>query len=99
MLHDHGHVGDAEDGAGELLDHEDRHALSGDVGHEAVQLLHDERGEPHRQLVEQQDGRVGAEGAGHRQHLLLAARHGAGDLPDALLQPGELGEGPRPRRG
>ena len=67
---------------------------AGDVGDELVQLLDDERGQAHRQLVEQQQRRVGGEGAGHRQHLLLAARQRAGELADALAQPGEAGEGP-----
>ena len=61
--HDHRFVGDAEDGLGELLDHQDRHALARDVRDDLVQLLDDDRREPHRQLVEQEQRRVGREPA------------------------------------
>ena len=37
--------------------------------------------------------RVGGEAAGHGEHLLLAARQGAGHLADALAEAGEAGDG------
>jgi ABC-type Fe3+/spermidine/putrescine transport system ATPase subunit len=78
--HDGGVVGHAEDGAGELLDDEDRHALLGDLGDDLVELLDDDRRQPHRQLVEQQQGRVDGQASRKRQHLLLAARQGPRQL-------------------
>ena len=63
MHHDHRFVGDAEDGLRELLDDEDRHALAGDVRDDLVQLLDDDRRETHRQLVEEQERRVGGKAA------------------------------------
>ena len=66
-----------------------------DLGDDAVQLLDDERRQAHRQLVEQQHGRIGREATGHREHLLLAARHRAGQLAAAFLESGELRVGDR----
>ena len=44
------------------------------------------RGEPQRRLVEQHEIRPGHQGAPDRQHLLLAARQGPGQLTLACLQ-------------
>ena len=44
------------------------------------------RGEPERRLVEQHEIRPGHQGAPDRQHLLLAARQGPGELTLAGLQ-------------
>ena len=95
LHHDRSHVGDAEHGTGELLDDQDRHARSSDLGDDAVELLDHQRREAHRQLVEQQHGRVDGQAAGHGQHLLLAARQGPGQLAAAFLQAGEplVGDG------
>ena len=67
--------------------------LCGDLGDDLVELLDDQRGQAHRQLVEEQQRRVDGEAAGHRQHLLLAAGHRAGQLVAALPEAGEAGEG------
>jgi len=48
--------------------------------------LHQRRGEAQRRLVEEQQAGAGHQGAGDRQHLLLAARKRSGHLPGALLQ-------------
>ena len=78
--HDHGLVGDAQDRLRELLDDEDGHAFARDVRDDLVQLFDDDRRQPHRQLVEEEQRGVGGEPAGHRQHLLFAARQRAGEL-------------------
>ena len=91
-------VGDAEDGTGELLDHQDRHALAGDAGHDVVELADDERGQAHRQLVEEQQAGVGGQAAGHGEHLLLAARQRAGQLVDRAPRAGGSGRRPAARR-
>ena len=97
-VHDNGCVvGHAEHGAGELLDHEDRHALLGDLRHDLVELLDDDRRQSHRQLVEDQQRRIGGQATGHGEHLLLAAGQRPGDLGAPLLQPGEAGVAPAPR--
>ena len=55
-----------------------------DVRDDLVQLLDDDRRQPHRQLVEQEQRRVGREPARHREHLLLAARQRARELRCAV---------------
>src|SRR3546814_1076333 len=50
-------IGYAQDRAGELLDHDYRHAVSRDLGELGVHVLDEERGEAHRQLDEQQADR------------------------------------------
>src|SRR2546421_7371251 len=52
--HDGGLVGDGEGGAGELLDEEDRDPLGRQLADEVVQPGDDQRGEAHRDLVEQE---------------------------------------------
>jgi hypothetical protein len=78
--HDSRDIGNAEDLVGELLDDDDREAVAGDVGNVLVELLDEDRGEAHRELVDEEHGRVGRERAGHREHLLLAARQRSGRL-------------------
>ncbi len=94
VQHDRRVVRDAEDRAGELLDHQDRHAFPGNSGDDFVKLLDDDRGEPHRQLVEEQQRRIDGETAGEREHLLLTARERAGELAAPLAEPRELPVGP-----
>ena len=65
---------------------------AGHGGDALVELLDDDRGETHRQLVEQEQRGVGGDRPGHGEHLLLATRQRAGHLLAALLQPRELGE-------
>ena len=52
----------------------------------AVDLLHQDRREPHRRLVEQQRARAAHQRARHGQHLLLAARERAAGLLEPLAQ-------------
>ena len=49
-------------------------------------VLDDQRRKAERRLVEQQQARLAHQRARDRQHLLLAARQGAGQLVLALLQ-------------
>ena len=62
--------------------------VGGHVGDRLVELADDQRGQAHRQLVDEEDRRVGAEPAGEGQHLLLAARQRAGQLLAALARGG-----------
>ncbi len=52
-------------------------------------VLHHERGEPHRRLVEHHEAGAGHERPADGEHLLLAARERAGELPLPLLEDGE----------
>ena len=61
------------------------------LGHELVELGHDERGEAHGDLVEQQQARVGEQRPGQGQHLLLASREPPRQLPTALPEDREPG--------
>ena len=65
-----------------------------ELRHQLVELAHDERSQAHRELVEQEDARIGDEGPRDGEHLLLAAGEGARHLTAPLLQPGEGLEGP-----
>src|SRR5215217_3281320 len=59
----------------------------GDLEREVRVLLdHEDRGDAHRGLVEQQQGRLRHQGTPDGEHLLLAARHRAALLALALLQ-------------
>ena len=49
-------------------------------------LLHDERREAERRLVEEEQARPAHQRAGDGEHLLLAARQGAAALVQALLE-------------
>ena len=57
-------------------------------------LLHDQRREAQRRLVQKQELRAAHERAGDGQHLLLAARERAAALLQALLQAREQGADP-----
>ena len=58
-----------------------------------VEVVDDQRREAHRELVEQQHLRVDGQRAGHREHLLLAARQRARELLAPLGQAWEPREG------
>jgi hypothetical protein len=80
---------------GVLLDQEDRHLLlARDPADGLEDLPHNQRRQPKRGLVEQQQPRPAHQGAADRQHLLLAARQGAAALLAPLGQPGEHLEHP-----
>ena len=98
---DGGQVGDAEHGAGELLHDDDGHAGGGDGGDLRVELLDDERRQPHRELVEHEQRRLGGQTTGEGEHLLLTAGQRAGHLAcDARRAAGSARRSPlRCRRG
>ena len=81
-----------------LLDEHDRAAVvGGDPADRLEELLDDQRGQAHAQLVDEQDLRLLDERPGHREHLLLATRQAtpAGEAASAPRGPGTR----RARRG
>ena len=72
-----------------LLHQQDGHALRAQRVERREDLGDDQRREPERGLVEQQQLRLGHERPGDGQHLLLAAAERLGRLVGALLQHGE----------
>ena len=70
-----------------LLDEEDRQAFGVDLAQLAKDVLHDDRRQPHRRLVEQQQAGPCEQRATDREHLLLAAGEVAGQPVDALGEP------------
>ena len=87
--HDGGPGGHRQGRGHELLDQQDGHPLPGQLPDQFVQLGHDERGQPHGQLVEQEHLGVRDQGPRDGQHLLLAAGEGPGHLAATLLQRGK----------
>ena len=75
-----------------LLDEDDRAALRVDLAHDVEQLLDDRRRQAERQLVDDQQLRLGDERHAERELLLLAAGQVAGQLVPALAQPREAVE-------
>src|SRR5205807_9797297 len=74
-----------------LLDEQHgRLLLRVDLPDDAEDLLHEERREPERRLVEEDQPRPGHERAADRQLLLLSSGEVTGDLPSALTQAGEV---------
>src|SRR5687767_12716985 len=67
-------VGELQRHLGVLLDQQHADALALELADGAHHGVHDQRREPLRRLVEQQQVRAGQQGARDRQHLLLAAR-------------------------
>ena len=83
-------------GEGDILlaeQHGDRRALPQSL-ERLRELLEDDRREAQRRLVENQELRLHHERARDRQHLLLAARKGARELPAALSEHGKEIEEP-----
>src|SRR3954468_1169156 len=72
-----------------LLDQQDRHAALVQHMDGAQHFLHHERREAERGLVEHDELRRTHQAAADGEHLLLAARQGAGELRAPLLQPWE----------
>ena len=86
-LHDVAAVGQLERGAGVLLHQQDGHAgRLVDLADGLEDGAHQQRRQPQRGLVEQEQARPGHEGPADGQHLLLAAGEGAGQLLAALVQ-------------
>ena len=79
-------VGDAQGVADELLDDEQGRARGLDAAEHGVDLVDDDRGQAEGQLVDDQQRWRLHEHPGQREHALLAAGQGAGDLRAALLQ-------------
>src|SRR6266849_7107927 len=92
VLHD---VIAVRDGRGEvkiLLDQENGEALRLERADGLADLLDDDRRETLGRLVEQQEPGAGAQDAGDRQHLLLAAGELGALAAQALLEVGKQGE-------
>ena len=71
-------IGRVEDPADVLLDHEDADASSGGGQDGLEHPVHHDRCQPERQLVHEQDLRLGGQGPSDRQHLLLPPGEQAG---------------------
>src|SRR5215210_2998632 len=71
---------------GVLFDEEYGPSLFVDLLDGLEDALDEDGGEPHGRLVEKQEFRAAHEGAAYGEHLLLAARHGAGLLLDAFVK-------------
>ena len=91
--HDHP-VAQAERVAHLLLDDEQRRSRVAEAGEALVELVDDDRRQPERQLVGDEDLRHLDQHPGQRQHALLAARQRAGRLAAALAEPREQLVGP-----
>src|SRR5580765_1405668 len=72
-----------------LLDEQDGRALLVDLDDRLEDPLDEDRGEPHRRLVEQQERRMGHERPADRDHLLLAAGECSGLLLLSFREPGK----------
>src|SRR6266478_1389531 len=95
LLDDVGPVGQPRRELEILLGEQDRQALPLERGDLIPERAHDHRGQALRRLVEEEHPRVAHQGAGHREHLLLAAREAAGparrqlpELGEELVDPG-----------
>jgi len=84
-LHDVGVVGQAQGHGGELLDEQHAGAGVGDGADDRDQPADHHRGQAQRQLVDQHVARLGDQGLGQHDHLLLAAGQGAGQRGQALF--------------
>ena len=82
-------MGHAEGHEGVLLDDQDGRSLRVDVADHLEDLLDQDRGKAHRRLVEEQQLRVGHQGAPDRQHLLLATGQRPAGLARPLAKPRE----------
>src|SRR6266699_380488 len=88
-----GTVGEVERQRGVLLDKQDAHPLAlVDGPHDLEKLAYEERRQPERRLVEQQQLRPEHQRARYREHLLLASRERAGLLAQTLLEAREVAE-------
>src|SRR5439155_16115358 len=79
-------VGDGEAVDDVLLDDEDRDAAAADVLNAGEDFFGDLGGEAEGGLVEEEEARGGHEAARDGDHLLLAAREGAGELAAAFFE-------------
>src|SRR3954462_15928662 len=74
LLHEVRPFGDAERDVDRLLDEEHGAALSAELVADLDELLHHDRREAERQLVDEEQLRVADKSPPERHHLLLAAR-------------------------
>ena len=81
---DVGAVGDLERAVDVLLDEQDRRPLVAQAGEELEDLVDDDRRQPERRLVEQEQPRARHQRPADREHLLLAAGERARRLPQPL---------------
>src|ERR1019366_7580121 len=72
-----------------LLHQHDGQSLAAQPANGGNDLFHNQRRQTFRRLVEEQDGGVGHERAGDRQHLLLAPRELRAKVALALLEAGK----------
>jgi len=79
-----------------LLDEQDRDAVLVDAPNHPEDLAREDRRQPERGLVEEQQPRPRHQRAADREHLLLAAREGAGDLRLPIAEHGEEAKKPTP---
>ena len=79
-------IGQLQRLVGVLLNQEDRHPLLAQLLDGIENLLNDNRRQPQRRFIQQQQARLAHQSATDRQHLLLAAGHGAGALNTAFMQ-------------
>ena len=82
-------VCDLQSGPGVLFHQQDGGAVLVQFLDNVKDLLHQDGSQAHGGLVQHQQFGMAHKRAAHGQHLLLAARQGAGDLLAALLQTGE----------
>jgi hypothetical protein len=86
----YGLVGHLQDLTRVLLDQQDRHVPRAyHLTDDTQKLLHDERSQPLKGLVEQEKGGIENERPADCQHLLLAARNLVAKIPSSLAQWGE----------
>ena len=96
-LEDVGAVGQLEGQEDLLLHEQDGQPVALEPRHGRVELVHHERRQAERGLVEHEQARPREERHRDRQHLLLAAGQGAGELAAAGGEDGEEGPGPLER--
>ena len=99
LLHEHRPLGEVEGDVDRLLDDDDRDAGGVHLVHDLDELADDGRRQAERELVDEQQLRVGDERLADGEHLLLAAGEVAGELVDALGEAREQLEHPLLGRG
>src|SRR5579884_2960972 len=94
-----GAVGEAQREQRVLLDEHDGDPRLLELGQDPIDVLDDERREPLRRLVDQEQPRVGDQRAADREHLLLAAREAPRAARAQLAELRQLLEDARDRPG
>ncbi len=73
LLHEHRAFSQLQSGVDRLLHQDDGGPARVDLAEDSDQLRHDDRRQPQRQLVHQEQARLGDEGLSQAEHLLLPA--------------------------